>query len=99
MKTDPLKFIARILVILVLAAPFGVLFFLVPWSVSSIWVLLLFKTLTPCLGSMLMIFLFSDYLFGKFNLTSKFGGHNSLNENTTVQYSEPLLMTDRSRNV
>lgn len=106
-KTDVVKFILRILVILVLGAPFGALFFLVSWANSNIWVLLLFKTLTPCLGSMLLIFLFSDYLFAKFSLVNPpVDEDGTVIENPSLQIGqakEPLLhqnnTTDKSRNV
>jgi hypothetical protein len=96
LKTDIGRFLLRILVIGVLGAPFGLLFFLVPWSVSSIWVLLLFKTLTPCLGSMLLIFTFSDYLFLKMKLVDAKASKHYIFDNTSLQMEEPLLGNEKN---
>ncbi|TNV78051.1 hypothetical protein FGO68_gene11152 [Halteria grandinella] len=88
LQTDIGRYFLRIIVIGSLCLPFGLLYVLVPWSLGSIWLLLLLKTLLPCLGSMLLVFTFSDYLFIKLNLVRKRG------KNLTVQegdYDEPLL--------
>ena len=67
-KTNAAKYLLRFVVIGALAAPFGLMYVLVPWTLSNVWVVMIFKALVPCLCIGLVIFAFSHYFFMKFNL-------------------------------
>ena len=67
LKTNFWRFIARFLVMGVMALPFGLPFFIVPWT-ANLAIIILFKFLLPCLGAAYVVFAFSHYFYLKLKL-------------------------------
>ena len=67
-KTDLRRYLLRFVVLAGLAAPFGILFLIVPWSLEHIWTVVIFKTIMPCFACGYVVFAFSNYFFNKFDL-------------------------------
>jgi hypothetical protein len=63
------KFLLRLLVMVVLAVPFGSIFLIIPDNVS-IEIVIIFKTFIPLLLTLFSMFSFSNYFFARFKLVS-----------------------------
>ena len=55
---------------ILLLIPFGVISLVIPEK-ASLAIMIIFKTNVPCLGMFVMLFAFSDYLYGKFKLLNE----------------------------
>ena len=66
-RTNPLKFVGRALVIGILVLPFGLVLLLMPWTLG-LATLIIVKMLLPSILGGFFMFAFSDYLWLKFYL-------------------------------
>jgi hypothetical protein len=66
-RINILKFLGRILVVAVLVFAYGLLLYLIPWTLS-LAILVIIKNLLPAILAGFSIFAFSSYFWRRFNL-------------------------------
>lgn len=80
LDTDWVTFGKRVLLSIAIPSPFMSLFFIAPWSMENLFLLMVMKTLIPTLGTMFIMFLLSDRYFFKYKLLNNPQPHETREE-------------------